>query len=55
MLNTSKLTAAERFVLGDMIDEWLDKDRHGELKRERYYDDDDVDAVYALRGALRGA
>lgn len=55
MLDTSKLTSSQLYVLGDMLDEWLDKDRHGELRGQRDYDDDDVDAVYEIYAAVREA
>lgn len=42
------LTHAQVSVLWDMRDYWGDKDRHGELERERNYDEAQLEAFYAL-------
>lgn len=39
-------------VLDDMVDEWNDKDRHGELVSERQYDEDDRRAFLAIATTL---
>lgn len=42
------LNYEEMEVLADMVEEWMDKDRHGELKREWDYEDWQIEAVSTM-------
>lgn len=46
------LTNNEIDILKDMVDEWSDKDRHGELESDWHYDHELTDAVSSLHGKV---
>lgn len=48
------LTNDEIEILKDMIDEWADKDRHGELEREWGYDSGQLEASASLYQKVTG-
>lgn len=52
-MDLSSLSSVELSVLVDMVDYWMDKDRHGELEREYNYTQDEIDAVYSFYSAIR--
>ncbi|MGY5131299.1 hypothetical protein ACWGJW_02565 [Streptomyces nigrescens] len=39
-------------IINDMFEEWCDKDRHGELERERNYDLEMQNDYYGMSEAL---
>ncbi|MET8684802.1 hypothetical protein ABZV77_11350 [Streptomyces sp. NPDC004732] len=49
-----KWTDAEIWVLVDMLDEWMDKDRHDELVRDRDYTEGDIEALSSLNSKAQG-
>lgn len=47
------LNYEEMEVLADMVEEWMDKDRHGELSREWNYENWQIQAVSTMYDKIR--
>ena len=47
-IDLSSLSDGQISIVSDMIDEWLDRDRHGQL----YYDSDQAEAFEDISGAV---
>lgn len=48
----SGFTDTQLSILNDMLDEWVDKDRHGLLVSEHGYEADDLRALTAISETL---